>query len=223
MFLSSRSEYDVIILGSGFGGSILSAILSQHGGRVLVIDEKSHPRFAIGESTIPQTSQLITLLANKYKVPELNHLGLGSPDGIWKQIGHTCGIKRIFGFAYHEKGENHDPNQGFQFGNVWRDENHLFRQDVDAYLLRVAISYGATVLQDTKVESVDIDEEKGVTVVTNKGETFQAEYLVDGSGYRSIVAEKYGLREKPARFSHHSRTIFTHMIDVAPFEDVVEN
>ena len=95
MFLSSRSEYDVIILGSGFGGSILAAILCKHALKVLVIDGKSHPRFAIGESTIPQTSQLLTLLANKYKVPELNVLGLGSPQAIRKNIVNTCGIKRI--------------------------------------------------------------------------------------------------------------------------------
>ena len=114
-------DYDVVILGSGFGGSILGSILARHGVSVLLIDAKSHPRFSIGESTIPQTSQLLTLLSREYDVPELNNIGLRSPEGIRENIGWTCGIKRTLGFAYHRLGEQHDPNEAIQFGNVWRD------------------------------------------------------------------------------------------------------
>ena len=43
--------------------------------------------------------------------------------------------------------------------------------------------------------------------------------MVDASGFRSPLAEKLGLREEPTRLRHHSRSIFTHMIDVKPYED----
>ena len=49
----SDSQYDVIILGSGIGGSTLAAILARDGFRVLMIEKARHPRFALGESTLP--------------------------------------------------------------------------------------------------------------------------------------------------------------------------
>ena len=216
-------SYDVAILGSGFAGSILAAILARNGVAVLLIDAKSHPRFAVGESTIPQTSQLLSLLSREYDVPELSRVGLESPEGIRKNIGNTCGVKRTFGFAYHRFNEEHDPTDAIQFGNIWRDENHLFRQDIDSYLATAAVSYGTTFLQDTPIASIDISEERGVKIETTSGEHYESQYLVDGTGYRSILAAKYGLREEPTHFKHHSRSIFTHMIDVKPFEDCVEN
>ena len=214
-----RHDYDVIIIGSGIAGTIMASILARHGGRVCVIDAFSHPRYTIGESTIPQTSQMLSLIARAYDVPEVEYIGLGAPQGIRKHISSKCGIKRVFGFAYHQLGKEHDPTEAHQFGNIFRDENHLFRQDIDAYLAQVAVRYGADLLQNTRIEDLEIDDH-GVTVKTSTGKTLTAQYIVDGSGYRSVVAGKYGLREEPCRFTHKSRTIFTHMIDVKPFEQV---
>ena len=78
---------------------MMSAILARNGHSVLMIDSGVHPRFAIGESTIPQTSQLISMLAKDFKVPEFHHIGLDSPDAIRQHVTRNCGIKRIFGFA----------------------------------------------------------------------------------------------------------------------------
>ena len=55
---------------------------------------------------------------------------------------------------------------------------------------------------------------KGVKLQTSAGEEIRARYLVDGTGYRSILADRFGLRENPTRLKHHSRTLFTHMVDV---------
>ena len=173
-------SYDVTILGSGFAGSILASILARNGVAVLLIDAKSHPRFAIGESTIPHTSQLLSLLSREYDVPELNNIGLGSPEGIRKNVGNVCGVKRTFGYAYHRINEEHDPTDAIQFGNIWRDENHLFRQDIDSYLATVAVSYGTTFLQDTAIVSIDISEERGVKIETKTGEQYESHRLLAG-------------------------------------------
>jgi FADH2 O2-dependent halogenase len=215
-------KYDVIILGSGFAGAILASVLARHGGKVALVEAGTHPRFAIGESTIPQTSQMISLVARKYDVPELEDLGLGSPKGLRERVTSSCGIKRTFGFAYHELGKEHVPEQAHQFGNVFRDENHLFRQDIDAWLVQVAVRYGADLYLRTRAEGLEIDDH-GVKVRTAGGGTLEGQYLVDGTGFRSVVADHYGLREEPARFAHHSRSLFSHMLDVAPFEDVATN
>ena len=61
---TKNSQYDVIVLGSGIGGATLSSILARHGLSVLMIDSGSHPRFAVGEATTPDTSFRLKLLAN---------------------------------------------------------------------------------------------------------------------------------------------------------------
>ena len=39
----------ILVIGSGFSGSIVAAILRKHGHHITLIDKSSHPRFAIGE------------------------------------------------------------------------------------------------------------------------------------------------------------------------------
>jgi FADH2 O2-dependent halogenase len=57
-------------------------------------------------------------------------------------------------------------------------------------------------------------------VVSATGSRFLARFVVDASGFRSPLADKFGLREEPSRLRHHSRSIFTHMINVTPVEDL---
>jgi FADH2 O2-dependent halogenase len=206
------------VLGSGIAGSSLGTILARRGFSVLMLDEGVHPRFAVGESTIPQTSQLLTLLAREHDVPELHYIGLGSPELLRRHVSSNCGVKRVFGFVYQRPGAEHDPHEAHQFGNIWRDENHLFRQDIDAYLLATAIRYGAHAVQGVKIQSVEIDAAR-VTVVAG-GRSYTGRFVADGTGYRSVVAERFGLRETPCSLVSRTRSIFTHMVDVTPFERV---
>ena len=212
----STHNFDVAILGSGMSGSIMAAILAKRGVSVLVLDGEVHPRFAVGESTIPHTSLLISLLAEKYGMPELDYTTY--PDRLADHVCTTCGVKRTFGFAYHRPGEVHDRREALQFGTSAKDENHWFRQDIDAYLYHLAVHYGAVPRQRTKVTSLEIDQQ-GLRMRLSTGEDIHARYLVDATGYRSVIADRYDLREKPTRFKHHSRSLFTHMVDVPPFDE----
>jgi tetracycline 7-halogenase / FADH2 O2-dependent halogenase len=211
-----RSTFDVAILGTGMSGSIVATILARCGVSVVMIDPKTHPRFTIGESTIPHTSLLLAILAERYGVPELDHLAY--PDRIARHVATTCGIKRSFGFVYHRPGAEHDRRESIHFGTSSKDENHLFRQDIDMYLLHAAARYGAALRQGTGVAALDIGRE-GVRIETTDGETIRARYVVDASGYRSWLSERLGLAEQPTRILHRSRTLFTHMIGVRPFDE----
>ncbi|ATL66400.1 NAD(P)/FAD-dependent oxidoreductase [Nocardia terpenica] len=218
MIRDTETTFDVAIIGSGMSGAVLGMILARHGVRVLMIEGGVHPRFAVGESTIPHTSLLSCMLAERYDVPELETIAY--PERIHREVASTSGIKRSFGFAYHRAGQIYDPRDSFAIGTSSKDENHLFRQDVDAWLSYQAVRYGAVLRQQTRVRDIEIDD-SGVTLHTQHagGETtVRARYLVDGSGFRSVVAEKYGLRENPPRFAHHSRSMFTHMVDVGVFD-----
>jgi tetracycline 7-halogenase / FADH2 O2-dependent halogenase len=215
-----RYDADVVILGSGLAGTILGAVLARGGARTLILDAGSHPRFAIGESTIPYTSMLMRLVAERYDVPEIKHLT--TFESVQSKITTQGGIKRNFGFLYHRPGEVQDPGECHEFPipKITHTENHFFRQDVDAYMLQVAVKHGAEVIQQAKIVDVDTDDD-GVTVTAEGGRTWRARFVVDASGFRSPVAEKFGVRETPTRLRHHSRSLFTHMVGVAPYEETV--
>jgi FADH2 O2-dependent halogenase len=160
------------------------------------------------------------LVAERYGVPEIKKLT--TFENAHAGITSNCGIKRNFGFLYHREGERQNPLECHEFPipKITHTETHFFRQDVDAWMLAVAVKYGVTVKQRTKVTAVDIDD-SGVTIHAENGATFRARYVVDASGYRSPIAQRFALRETPTRLRHHSRSLFTHMIDVMPYEDTV--
>jgi FADH2 O2-dependent halogenase len=215
-----RTDHDVVILGSGLAGSILAACLARNGVDVLVADAAQHPRFAIGESTIPYTSMMMRLLSERYGVPEIKKLT--TFEAVQADISTNCGIKRNFGFLYHNPGRPQDPRQSNEFPipRITHIENHFFRQDVDQWMLSIAVKYGARVRQRTRIGDVDVDAGK-VTLSTGDGAQITAKFVIDASGFRSPLAQKFSLREEPTRLRAHSRTVFTHMVNVRPYEDTV--
>lgn len=220
--LPLQKPFDVAILGSGIAGSMMAAILARQGKTVLMVDQGEHPRFALGESTVPHTSMMMRIIADRYDVPEIKHCA--DFNSIQKHVTRSCGIKRNFGFVYHRAGRPQDPRESTQ--SVIAEyphgpESHLFRQDVDAYLHNVAIRYGAVSRQKTSVAGIEIDG-GGVRLHSRAGEEYKARFLIDAAGYRSPVAERFGLREKPTRLKTHSRSLFTHMVGVRPYDDCVE-
>jgi FADH2 O2-dependent halogenase len=212
-------RYDVAILGAGLAGGLLAAVLARNGVKVLLLDAGTHPRFAVGESTIPVTSGMTRLIAERYRVPEIKPIA--SFKGIQERVSRNCGRKQNFGFVYHVEGQKQDPEQINQLvvPSLLRTESHLFRQDVDAYLFHVAVKYGAQPRLATRVTDVEIDPDEGAVLRTDRGEEFRASYVVDASGFRSPLSDKLALRENPTRAATHSRTLFTHMIGVRPYDD----
>jgi tetracycline 7-halogenase / FADH2 O2-dependent halogenase len=214
-----KTTFDVVVLGSGLAGSVLASCLARNGADVLILDSDTHPRFAIGESTIPYTSMMMRLVSERYNVPEIKWLT--TFESVHAKVTTTCGVKRNFGFLYHRPGEPQNPLETnmFPIPKITHTENHFFRQDTDSWMLSVAAKYGATVRQQTRISDIHIDE-SGVTISVGNGEPYKAKFIVDASGFRSILAEKFGLREEPTRLRHHSRSLFTHMVGVRPYDEI---
>ncbi|MEZ4645238.1 MAG: FAD-dependent monooxygenase, partial [Chloroflexota bacterium] len=219
MMMEER-HFDVAIIGSGIAGSALGAILARQGLRVVIFEAKSHPRFSIGESLILETSETMRALAALYDVPELAYF---SSENFAPFYGTTHGVKRHFGFLHHTVGQPHDKQHTLQAiipKEPHGHELHLYRQDTDYFMMMTAVSYGATVLQNTPVQGVDLHPER-VDIHTSKGETYTAVYLVDAGGYKSLLADKFELRDHDLQT--HSRAIFTHMVNVPCYHQVGES
>src|SRR3954469_11321543 len=97
-------DFDVAIVGSGFGGSLMAMIARRLGRSVILIDRGRHPRFAIGESSTPLANLLLEEIARE---DQLHALLPFTKWGTW-QATHpelACGLKRGFPFYHHQLGK----------------------------------------------------------------------------------------------------------------------
>ena len=218
--MTSTEAFDVAIIGSGLGGSILATTLAARGVRTVLIEAGTHPRFAIGESLVPETSLRLKLLGERFGVPEIGYLG--SFHKLRDHVSPACGVKRSFAFAYHRPGQEQRGEESNELPTLtppFGPDAHLLRQDTDLWMLTVASRYGVDVRQRTMVEDLAIDN-RGATLQLGGGRTIQAEFVVDATGQRGIVGRKLGLRDPEPRFATNSRALFTHMTGVVPYDAV---
>src|SRR5277367_3311546 len=221
MTTSDHDLYDVAVLGAGFEGGLLSTILAYKGVKVLLIDAGTHPRFALGESTVRHTFRMLKIMGERFGVPEIKEQ-FSSGELLNKHVSSGFGVKKNFGFVYHRPGQHQMPAEATQVViPPFREgyEAHLFRQDTDAWLTNTAIHHGATVKFRTPISSVDIDKD-GVTLKSTNGQTFRSKFVADGSGGGAVLPRMFNLFDNPPRIVLQSRCLFTHMIDVKPYDDL---
>ena len=210
--------YDIAIIGSGIASSTLACVLAKQGLRVVMIEAKKHPRFAIGESLILEASEMMRSIAAYFDVPEIAQF---SSEYHFPDIGTTHGVKRHFGFLHHQEGKVQNPADTLQAvipKHPHGHELHLFRQDSDLRLVELAKSLGVKLLENTLVQALDFTDE-GVEVQLPDGGLIEVGFVVDATGYNSIVSKKFNLRTTEG-LQTHSRALFTHMVDVPPLSEV---
>ncbi len=217
----AENQFDVIIIGTGIGGTMVGAILARHNYRVLMIEKGAHPRFTIGEAVVPTSSLLMRIIGERYDVPEIALLS--NAKSIQQQITTSCGVKTTNGFLYHRAGERQNPKECNLLipHPPLIDPPHLYRQEIDHYMLKVAMNYGAIYRERTTVCNISFHNES-VTVETEAGDQFKCRYLIDAAGTHSPLAHKFNLRVDPAEIRTHSRVLFTHMKNVPHYDDVAD-
>jgi FADH2 O2-dependent halogenase len=218
---NAGTDYDVAILGSGISGSLLATILARRGIRTVMIDAVAHPKFAVGESTVGHTSGMLELLGMQFDIPEF--LQLSTFMGARKHVASAIGIKRGFGFIHHDKTRpfNLDYSNQLVISPILHGpEAHWYRQDIDAYVAHISVRYGADLKQPVRIRDIQLGQDQ-VTLVSDRDERLTCRFLVDAAGPGSPLARMLSLRDTPTRCKTHSRSIFTHMIGVKPFDEVL--
>lgn len=193
--------YDFIIIGGGPGGSTAATLLSRKGHKVLVLEKEKFPRPHVGESMLSESYHIFEELG---VLEEMKERFVRKP-GV-EFLDSTGGKSTEWRFEDVIKG---DSKLSFQ---VRRDQ-------LDQMLLKNSRKNGAIVLEETKVEKIDLDNKDKVSVYTNskeghKGE-FSGKFLIDASGQQSFLSKKLGskipidkMRPKVAIYCHWNKARF---------------
>ncbi|QDT91843.1 NAD(P)/FAD-dependent oxidoreductase [Gimesia algae] len=220
-------QFDVVILGAGFGGSLTALLLDRIGLSVAVIDRGTHPRFSIGESSTPAAGYLLQSLSQKYDLPQFQPF---CKYGSWQQTypDIACGVKR--GFSYFA----HQPGQPFQIDTAHSSEllvtanlsetladTHWYRADVDEFFAQEVKKSNVVSLDQTQVE---LQRSDGWEISGSRDgeEVFlRATFLIDASGAAGLVPRALGIRPQ-TEFATRSRAIYGHFRDVKLWDEVLE-
>lgn len=221
------ARLSVVIVGSGFGGSILARILTRQGHEVHLIERGMHPRFALGESSTPLAAICLERLAARYGLEDLRDL---AAYGRWlaRMPEVRRGLKRGFTFYAHRPGlpyVNDERNMARLMVAASPSDavadTHWLREDVDHLLVRHAVAEGVAYHEQTDVTNV---EQRGAQLhVTTAGDpprlSVAADLVVDASGAGRFLARALPLRSDLKRVPLRTGLIYGHFADVRPFSD----
>ncbi len=211
-----------MIVGAGFGGSIMAMIAQRLGLSVVMLERGSHPRMAIGESTTPLSNLLLERLSRTYDLPGLAPLAKwGSWQNTYPQV--ACGLKRGFSF-FHEGDE---PLLVAASPHDTIADTHWYRADVDHFLVSEAERLGVTYQDNARIEQLAFTAE-GATMVGRAGETafsLHAGLVIDATGprgflHRALRLEESCLPDFPATeslYSHFSGVRRSPLVEGAPY------
>lgn len=228
---------DVLILGSGFSGSLLAWILASRGMRVAILDRQTHPRFAIGESSTPAADMVLADLAARHHLPGLAPL---SRYGSWKaQLPHLrCGKKRGFSYFRQRAGEPYHDTPGHASsllvaasGSDAQSDTHWLRADVDAYLFAEAHLAGAIAREGCRLERLerhDSGSQAGwqagwqASWQCDDGSSEQAScrVVIDASGSGGVLGTRLGLVRQDASLETCTSAVYGHFRGVGSWDAV---
>ncbi|MEZ6062075.1 MAG: tryptophan 7-halogenase [Planctomycetaceae bacterium] len=214
-------QADMLILGSGFGGSLLGMILAKSGWHVVIADTARHPRFAIGESSTPLADAALAKIATTYDLPELVPL---TRYGSWKRIHPelTCGLKRGFSYFGHSPGRDLTPHtiagqQLLVSASAGDDvsDTHWLRSDVDAFFAVNARQHGVVLYEGAEYTLHRTSAGWTMEGTTQDG-PFQLScpFVVDATGAAGVVLRTLSIADLSHQLLTSSRSVFAHFSDV---------
>lgn len=244
---SADSDFDFIVIGSGFAGSLISCILQSQGRRVAMIDRSSHPRFAIGESSTPAAGLILSSLADQYRLHWLKPLAkYGSWKTTWPQI--TTGRKRGFSYFHHESGKPFQPmashsNELLAMASSSDDvsDTQWLRSDVDAFFFSQAVQAGVTSFENSEITGLNGKpsgwqlDVRQIPPSCHSRQTqgsaqqhrlppvkLTSDFLIDASGSGQVLARWLGIEDQSDKLSTSSRAIFAHVSGLPHWQTILE-
>ena len=225
--MTSNRNFDVLLIGSGFGGSLLATILSRQGMSVAVVDRARHPRFAIGESSTPAADLLLRVLTKQYDLPELRPL---CRFGSWRETypDVLCGCKRGFSYFWHAGPHGFQPDDHrhelLVAANASRDvaDTQWYRPDVDQLLASVAQRWGVTLFEAAEIRQIEHLREHNWTVTIEQADRpcrLSAAFVIDASGSAGLLLNHLQVADITGQLRTRSSAVYSHFWDTQPIGD----
>lgn len=225
--------YDIAVVGSGFGGSITAMGLKKLGYNVCVIEKKSHPRFAIGESSTPIADMILRDIAENHNLPFLKQI---SRYGDWQKFYPEvrCGLKRGFSYYHHQKGEEFETDSlhknellvAASVDDLNSDTNWL-RSDVDHFLIKKAVEIGVQYIENTEIVQLERGEEEQEWSVKTKSKTltrdFKVKWIIDATGSGEFSGKYFNTINEGIDFKTNSEAIYSHFKEVPTWESYLQD
>lgn len=226
-----KEAYDIAVVGSGFGGSLLAMIAHRLGRSVILLEKNKHPRFAIGESSTPLSNILLETLATRYDLPSVAPL---SKWGSWQQTyPHVgCGLKRGFTFYHHILGAacTSDPDHQRQLLVAASPHNriadtHWYRAEVDHLFVKEAQKIGVQYLDEVKLQNVaELEKEIRLQGLRdNQDFSVRARFVVDATGPRGFLHRALAMEESPLPGFPATQALFSHFTGVGRFAEQISD
>jgi FADH2 O2-dependent halogenase len=225
---SVTSPFDLVVIGSGFAGSLLALLARRRGLSVLLLERGSHPRFVIGESTSPMTNLLLEEISREYDLPELLPL---TAYGSWKRAYPHLGVGLKRGFSYYA----HTPGESFRWDPERRNQllvaaspndevsdTHWYRPDFDAFLVKLAQQYGVEYQDHASLNSVEWAPSGAKLEVERAAQSamYEARFVVDASGPAGALRRFLPLERGPLEHAPQVRSLYSHFTGVPLFAEI---
>jgi FADH2 O2-dependent halogenase len=203
-------QVDVVIVGSGFGGSVMAMVARRIGLSVVLLEQGRHPRMAIGESTTPLSNLLLERMSATYDLPRLAPLAKwGNWQRAYPRI--ACGLKR--GFSFFCQGERllvaASPQDDIA-------DTHWYREEVDHFLVTEAQGLGVEYYDCVRIEDLVFTEDCATLVgrAGNRPFRLSARMLIDATGPRGFLHRSLRLAECALPGMPVTESLFSHFTGV---------
>lgn len=167
----------VAVIGGGPAGSSTATLLAREGVEVVLLERDKFPRYHIGESLLLSARPMLAFLGVDEKI---------AAHGFVKKYGAYFKVKQGLRPGHIDFTRSRGP---------YKHSYQVVRSEFDTILLDHARSQGAQVFEETRVDAIDFEGDRPVSLAWTRkdGTTGQLtfDYLVDASGLSGLMASRY--------------------------------
>jgi flavin-dependent dehydrogenase len=196
---SKYMVYDVAVIGAGPAGAAIASLLVQNSYSTVILEKSIFPRFAIGESLLPQSMSLLDKCGLLKALPT---------DAFQIKKG-----------AIFKKNNQHaliDFSHKFTDGpgTTWQ----VLREEFDSILINTVKDAGAEVFFDTAVNNVEFQED--IVTLECNDKTIKSRFVVDASGNAMVLPRLMKTVSKPV---DSKTSMFRHLVNDNRSDEEAEN